>query len=268
MYDQYFVGGIILKIGAYQFSVVGNVNDNMKIMKKAIKVATCKGVRLLIFPECSLTGYPPLTIQSCEDINFDEVEKCFYEFRKLSIEYNIFIIIGSVTRDEGKYYNSVVTFSPYDYEIKPYHKRALWGWDRENFTEGNNIGVLKIDEFKIGVRICFEVRFPEYFRELYKENTDFNIVLFYDVSSSDDIERYELIKSHLRTRAVENVSTIVSVNATRPYETAPTAVFDSSGKVVFELERNSEGLLLYDFQRKALSFGEEGRKFISHKIIK
>lgn len=43
MYDQYFVGGIILKIGAYQFSVVGNVNDNMNIMKKAIKVATYKG---------------------------------------------------------------------------------------------------------------------------------------------------------------------------------------------------------------------------------
>lgn len=100
------------------------------------------------------------------------------------------------------------------------------------------MGILNIDDFKIGVRICFEVRFPEYFRELYKADTDFNVVIFYDVANKDDIERYELIKAHLKTRAVENISTIISVNTISPYQTAPTAVFDSSGKVIIELTRN------------------------------
>lgn len=257
-----------MRIGAYQFSVIGNVNDNMEIIKKAIVLAADKGVRLLIFPECALTGYPPISIQSCENIDFTDVEQCFYELQKLSIEYDIFIIIGSITMDDGKYYNSAVIFSPDGCEITPYHKRALWGWDRENFTEGNNIGILKIDEFKIGIRICFEIRFPEYFRELYKSDTDFNIVIFYDVSNNDDIERYELIKSHLQTRAVENIATIVSVNTIKLYQTAPTAVFDSSGKVMIELERNIESLLVYDFESSEMSFGEKGRKIISDNIMK
>jgi hypothetical protein len=35
--------------------------------------------------------------------------------------------------------------------------------------------------------ICFEIRFSEYFRELYKEQTGINIVIFYDVSDKNDI---------------------------------------------------------------------------------
>ena len=60
-----------------------------------------------------------------------------------------------------------------------YDKRALWGWDRDNFTEGQNEGIFEIGGITIGVRICFEIRFPEYFRELYKQRTDLNVVLFY-----------------------------------------------------------------------------------------
>lgn len=257
-----------MKIGAYQFSVTGDIDENMKIIKKAIVLAFNKGIRLLIFPECSLTGYPPLSIESCKSINFDHVEQSFYELQKLSINYNMFIIIGSITIDCEKYYNSAIVFSPDDSKVMPYNKRALWGWDKENFKEGNNNGIFNIDDFKIGIRICFEVRFPEYFRELYKENTDFNVVIFYDVANNDDIDRYELIKAHLKIRAVENISIIVSVNNIKPYQTAPTAVFDTSGKVVIELERNIENLLVYDFEHKKLNFGEEGRKIISDNLIK
>ena len=47
-------------------------------------------------------------------------------------------------------------------------------------------GIFEIAGISVGVRICFEVRFPEYFRELYARKTDLNVVLFYDVSDVDD----------------------------------------------------------------------------------
>lgn len=46
-----------------------------------------------------------------------------------------------------------------------YDKRALWGWDKDNFTPGEGGGIIEYGDIKIGIRICFEVRFPEYFRE-------------------------------------------------------------------------------------------------------
>lgn len=51
-----------MRIGAYQFAISGDVNENYKEIEKAIYLAKHKDVQLLIFPECSLTGYPPRDI--------------------------------------------------------------------------------------------------------------------------------------------------------------------------------------------------------------
>lgn len=71
--------------------------------------------------------------------------------------------------------------------------------------------------------------------------------------------RYEIVKAHLITRAVENVMTIVSVNSITNFQTAPTAVFNCNGGVVKEAEVNVESLLIYDYTKPEISFGMQGR---------
>jgi predicted amidohydrolase len=72
--------------------------------------------------------------------------------------------------------NSVAIISP-SKTIDYYDKRALWGWDLDNYSPGTiSNGIVIINGIKIGIRICFEIRFPEYFRELYKENVDIAII--------------------------------------------------------------------------------------------
>lgn len=61
-------------IGAYQFAVTGNIKDNLRIIKKAIIDAASQNVKLLIFPECALTGYPPRDIANSDAVDFHEVE--------------------------------------------------------------------------------------------------------------------------------------------------------------------------------------------------
>ena len=65
----------------------------------------------------------------------------------------------------------ILLFQP-NKQIKSYDKRALWGWDNDNFAKGNSDGIVEIDGVVFGIRICFEIRFPEFFREFYKRNTD------------------------------------------------------------------------------------------------
>ena len=88
-----------------------------------------------------------------------------------------------------------------------------------------------------------------------------NVVLFYDVSDVDDTGRYDLIKGHLQTRAVENVSTIVSVDSIHPYQTAPTAVFGKSGQILKECTRNQPELLIYDFEKRTILAKRGGGRF-------
>ena len=193
-----------MKIGAYQFAVTDSIQDNLNIMKRAIMDAAVQNVELLIFPECVLTGYPPRNIENSAAVDFDEVTAALEQLWDMAVSNAIHIVVGTITKEENNYYNSAVVLTPDKKQIL-YHKRALWGWDKDNFCAGNNDGSFQIADKKIGVRICYEVRFPEFFRELYREKTDLNVILFYDVSDEDDTERYEIIRSHIRTRAVENV---------------------------------------------------------------
>lgn len=256
-----------MKIGAYQFAVTGNIKHNMETIEKAVLQAADQGVQLLVFPECALTGYPPRDIEKSALVNFTELNTAYEQLQKLAVDKAMHLVVGTIIKEEDTYYNSAIVFRP-DQEKVIYHKRALWGWDRDNFALGDEKGIFEIGGWNVGIRICFEVRFPEFFRELYRERTDLNLILFYDVADYDDTERYELIKSHIRTRAVENVTYTLSVDAICPFQTAPTALYDRSGSSLCELNRNEEGLLVYDLERTEPDFGELGRIETSDWLLK
>ncbi len=251
-----------MRIGAYQFPVTNDIDKNYEIIEFAVKEAAREKVKLLVFPECALTGYPPRDLNSSSDVNFEKLNIIFDKLQQLSNLYNMFIFVGTISKVSKAFYNTAMIFSPFKGR-QSYNKRALWGWDKDNFTVGEHDRTIEIDGWKIGIRICFEVRFPEFFRELYKQHTDLNVIMFYDVSDYDDMERYQIIKSHIMTRAVENVTYTLAVNTISPFQTAPTILYNQSGQVLLELERNRQGLLMYDLKKKELVFGEIGRKEIS-----
>ena len=254
-----------MRIAAYQFAVSGNISENYKEIEKAIYIAKTENVRLLIFPECSLTGYPPRNISNASCVDFNLVQIMCDKLQSMANKNDISFIIGTIFK-EKEIYNRAMLFQP-NSQIEFYDKRALWGWDKDNFTKGSNNGIFEMEGIKFGIRICFEIRFPEFFRELYKRNTDINLVLFYDVADIDDNERYNMIKGHLQTRAVENVTTTISVNAISPFQTAPTMILGKSGQCIKECVRNKPELLIYDFEKTENDFGENGRISISDMLI-
>ena len=256
-----------MKIGAYQFAVSGSMEENCSRILAAVEQAACTGVELLIFPECAVTGYPPLEIPSCADISEEQKEEIHALVRQAAIRNSMHIILGTIVRRNGSFFNAALAFAPDGTETE-YDKRALWGWDQENFVPGNRDGILRIGPLKAGIRICFEVRFPEYFRELFIAETDLNIILFHDVSGHADPDRYALIRSHVQTRAVENACPVFTVNSAAPFQTAPTVLFDASGHALCDAEPGKDMLLVYDFEKKEPDFGELGRKKLSAALLK
>jgi omega-amidase len=248
-----------MRVGVFQFSASSNITDNYKAIIRAIDSASQNKVRLLVFQECATCGYPPVETPRIENIDFEILNSYVHEIRQLAKEHDMYIVLGTIRRQASQYYNSLLLISPNGDFIGNYDKRALWGWDLDNFTKGETQGIYQIDNIKVGFRICFEVRFPEYFRELFKSNAQLCFVSFCDVLDQDSIERYNIIKSHLVTRAVENVMTVISVNSISKYQTAPTAVIDSNGCIVSEAPRNQEYLIVYDYNDPGIDFGAKGR---------
>jgi len=192
------------------------------------------------------------------------LDEHFLHLKHLASKHNIYLAVGSITNRDGKYFNSLQVINPDGKLLGVYDKRALWGWDTEilsNFTRGTDKGIYLIDGIKVGFRICYEVRFPEYFRELYKEDVKLCIVSFCDVADEKIPGRYDLIKAHLQTRAVENIMTVVSVNSISNQQTAPTAVINPGGMVVLKAPQNRECLLTYDYTEPETTFGRKGIAF-------
>ena len=256
-----------MRIGMYQFDTSSKIEENYNNIKEAIIEGSKQNVRLMIFHECALCGYPPIETPSVKEINFDIVHIYLEKIRQLAQQFNMYIGVGTIRKEGNEFFNSLQLIDADGTYLEPYDKRALWGWDTDNFKKGDKSGIYLIDGIKIGVRICYEVRFPEYFRELFKSNVELGVVCFCDVSDAENEERYGIIKSHLITRAVENVMTIISVNSISKYQTAPTGVFDPDGKVILEAARNEKSLLIYDYLKPETNFGALGRLKHSQELI-
>ena len=254
-----------MKIGAYAFPVTGKPEENLARIREGMNRAAQEHVRLLLFPECALTGYPPYDILSADAVDPIWTAETAKELQAFCTRHGMTAVLGSVWKANGKTYDTALCFSP-DGRRTEVFKQAVWGWDRDNFSEGEKDRILVVDGLRVGIRICYEVRFPEYFRSLYRERTDLNLVLFYDVSGNNPEERYELMRSVLRTRAMENICPIVSCTTAGGSQSAPTGIYGRNGRVLRELERGEEGLLVYDLVQTGLEFGEEGRKILSDRL--
>ncbi len=257
-----------MKVGVFQFHGSDSISDNHEAIIRGITSSYQNKVRLLVFQECATCGYPPVETPSIKKINFEILNSNLQEIKQLAKKYDMYIVLGTIRKKSSKYYNSLQLIDPNGEIIGNYDKRALWGWDSDNFTKGASLGIYQIDAIQIGFRICFEVRFPEYFRELFKSNVELCFVSFCDVSEQDLKERYGIIKSHLVTRAVENAMTIISVNSISKFQTAPTAVIDSNGHIVCEAPRNQEYLIIYDYNTPTMDFGQRGRIHYSNELLR
>ena len=247
-----------MRIGLYQFASGSRISDNMIHIRRAAEGAAAQSVRLLVFHECALCGYPPLET-TVENIREEEVNEALRQIGGLARQNRMFIAVGTVRFDGEKRRNAMAVIGEDGKTAGFYDKKALWGWDEDHFARGGSPGIFEVDGIRIGFRICFDVRFPELFRELYQERAELCFVSFSDTSKEPDPVRRNIITSHLITRAVENVMTVASVNTTSGWQTAPTAVFDCNGRIKKEAENGREGLLTYDFSVPEIDFGMRGR---------
>ena len=256
-----------VRIGVFQFSASENICSNIMAISAAIARAAEQQVRLLVFRECALCGYPPVEIESVASIDQVAVDDYYGRVSDLAKEHAMYVALGNIRNEGDARYNSIQLLGPEGTLVGNYDKRALWGWDIDNYRQGSQPGIFTIDGIKVGFRICFEMRFPEYFRELFAQDVQLCFVSFNDVSDEEDASRFDIIKAHLVTRAVENVMTVVSVNSTSKRQTAPTAIFSTGGHVLQAAPHNQEHLLVYDFEAPKLQYGAQGRIHYSRELL-
>ncbi|MBC8530351.1 carbon-nitrogen hydrolase family protein [Gehongia tenuis] len=255
-----------MRIAVHPFASGSDMEKNLNAIRRAVQRAAAQKVRLLVFHECALCGYPPRET-SVEALDRSVIAGALSQVAGLAGEYGLYIAVGSVRYEGDKRFNTLLLFDDCGDEAGCYDKTALWGWDVENFARGQNTGVFEIDGIPVGFRICFDVRFPESFRQLYQQGVKLCFVSFSDSADAPNPARYDMLKSHLVTRAAENIMTVVSTNTASGCPTAPTMVVTEDGSIAKEAPAGRSGLMIYDYTVPEPSWGTEGRRVNSDYFL-
>jgi predicted amidohydrolase len=231
-----------LKIAATQMaSVPGDFLKNREIISKFVEKASLQRADIIITPELSNVGYD-LTILRNIGYNFQEEAKYY---GKLASDYNITLLAGLLEETDGKLFNSLFVFSPQSEITTVYRKINLFPLSKESevFQHGTGPIAITVGDFKIGLSICYDIRFPELFRAYVEENCDALIV-----SSAFPFPRLEHWQTLLKAHAILNQSWVIASNRVGKDVGAPflghSCFIDPWGQVTSTFTDKEEDILV------------------------
>ena len=138
--------------------------------------------------------------------------------------YNTLYIFGRNGELLGKYRKTHL-FNLYDEQ-----GQALF-CEASGFIQGNELKIVEIDSFKIGLAICFEVRFPGIFSKLNKMGPPDVLALPAAFTLSTGTYHWETL---LRARAIENLCYVFASNQTGAHAKEPNARASSGHSMIID----------------------------------
>ncbi len=193
-----------MKINLCHFSAVWE-NPEASIDKIENLLAGYEKSDLLIFPELSLTGFTMESLKFAEEIDGVSVQY----FMKLAGRLKTNIFCGVIQKDDNKIYNSLFHFDEKGLIKAVYKKIHPFSYGREdkNYSAANELVVTEINHVKIGLTICYDLRFPELYRLYAKKGIDVLVNI-----ANWPIPRIDHWRTLLKARAIENQCFMIGCN--------------------------------------------------------
>jgi nitrilase len=168
--------------------VLFDTPSTLQRVEALCREAAAKGVRLLVFPESLVGGYPKgMTFGATLGNRTDEGREQFRRYAASAIrcpgpetemltgwakELKLHLVIGVVEREGGTLYCTSLLFTPGGGLISKHRKlvptgteRLLWGRG-----DGSTMQVVETELGRIGMAICWENLMPLYRQHLYDQD--------------------------------------------------------------------------------------------------
>lgn len=215
-------------------SLLGDKETNLKKVEHYIKFNADKKLDLVVLPEFFSTNIAYK--DSPEDENGGDTIKFI---QKLAKEYNTNIIAGSVVRKiDGKLYNTTFAIDRMGEIIAVYDKVHLFnymgGTEGERITAGNEIAIAHFDFAKVGLTICYDMRYPVYINQIMKKGVQIIAMptawlVPNEIYNNEENRKYaqEMFVSMCRTRAYDNALFMIVSNQTKQISDAFSGIGNS-----------------------------------------
>lgn len=199
--------GDTLKVAVVQFRSTPDLDSNLDRHADYLRLCARNGARVVVFPECSVTGYRKDVIPDGMASRLGDAEARLAAAAK---EAKVYALVGMPTSVDGTIFNSVVVIAPDGRVIERYHKIHLAG--EKWAAPGDHMSVFPIDGVLCSIIICHDERYPELVRLPVLAGSR---LVFY-ISNESGIENERKIgpyRAQAQARAVENTVFLVHANA-------------------------------------------------------
>jgi predicted amidohydrolase len=198
---------------------------------------------LAVLPEMFATGFS-MNVAEISQTGARETETFL---ASLAEQYGIFVCGGVVTRrPDGRGLNQSVTFAPNRELVARYSKihPFSYGGETEQYAPGTEVLIYRLGEIAVAPFVCYDLRFPEIFRNAVKKGAQ-----FYTVIANWPEPREAHWLALLKARAIENQAFVLGVNRCGR---DPKLAYSGRGQII-----DPRGNVLADGGNKEGVFGAE-----------
>ncbi|WP_295681660.1 nitrilase-related carbon-nitrogen hydrolase [uncultured Fibrobacter sp.] len=214
-------------------SIPGEKAHNLAHAVSLVESADVKSGGIILFPEMFATGYLPKD-PACEAENFEDGNgETASVLSDLANKTGCTIFGAGIAKKGNAITNHSSVYVPAQQsEFAGYDKIHPFFHEQESFRAGESVTLFKINGWRIAPTICYDLRFPETYREAVRQGTD-----LFTIQAAWPKSRVAHFEALLRARAIENQCYVAAVNACgrdaggNPYA-GHSVILDPEGNVV------------------------------------
>ena len=219
----------------------GDLEQNMESHQRLIELALSHGADTILFPELSITGYEP---ELAEALAMSPDDHRLAPFQQISDHRQVTLGVGVPIRSEGGITIGLVIFRPQQ-DRQLYTKRYLHPDEYPYFVSGTSTARLPGETGPMALAICYELSVPRHAEEAFRQGA--SVYLTSVAKSVEGVEKaYQRLAEIARTYSM----TVLLSNSVGYCDTftcgGRSAVWNSAGKRIGQLDSTSEGILVYD----------------------
>ena len=255
-----------MRVALAQVTASRQKAENLDRARRFVEEAAGSGALLVVFPEMFMA------LPSGERKPADLAEPLDGPFvgalREQAREFGVAIVAGiwEASEDPAKPYNTAVAIDARGRVAAAYRKLHLF--DALNVRESATMRpgaapppVWELGGMKLGLAICYDLRFPELFRFLAEQGAELVILPSAWYAGSLKEDHWLTL---LRARAIENTAYMAGANQTGGPFCGRSAAFDPFGVMLADAGER-EGLVFFDVRRERIHEVRDKLPSLAHR---